>query len=76
MHLPLGQGIRYDTAYENLASNQGVLDFDGAFSLLQNVAQPDTQWSVVYGVSDGEIRVVMGKAYDQVHVFKLDMKGR
>ncbi len=34
---------------------------------LEDVAQPSTQWSVVYWVSFGEFWVVMGESTTQVH---------
>jgi len=40
---------------------------DQAMALLENVAQPSTQWSVVYRVSVGEIWVVMGGEYGKIH---------
>ena len=67
-----GQCRRYDLVAEELDAVQGVLDFDGAFGILEKVAQAETQWSVVYNQTSGEIRVVMGKQYDRVHVFQLD----
>jgi hypothetical protein len=50
-----------------------MLDADAALDLLARVAQPHTQWSVVYGLDSGEIRVVMGQAYERVHTFFLEM---
>jgi len=31
-------------------------------------------WSVVYGLTTGEIKVVMGQKYNQPYVDKLEMK--
>jgi hypothetical protein len=42
-----------------------------ALTLLQDVSQPNTQWSIVYGISAGEILVSMGREYNQVHTFHL-----
>jgi hypothetical protein len=39
--------------------------------LLAEVSQPNTQWSVVYAMSDVDVRVVMGRKYDKLHVFQL-----
>jgi len=33
-----------------------------------------TQWSVVYNMKSGEISIAMGRNYDNVHHFKLEMK--
>jgi hypothetical protein len=38
---------------------------------LAAVAQESTQWSIVYDLSAGEVQVVMGRGYDQVHRFRL-----
>jgi hypothetical protein len=37
------------------------------------VAQTETatQWSVVYGMSTGQVEVVMGRRYDRVHTFQI-----
>ena len=45
-----------------------------ALDLLQAVAQTEsaTQWSVVYGMSTGQVDVVMGRGYSQVHMFRLE----
>jgi len=71
---PAGQCERYDAITEELESSGGDLDFDGALRLLERVAQPHTQWSLVYGITSGEIRVVMGQAYGRVHTFSLEMR--
>lgn len=70
---PDGQSIRYDLVSEALESSAGRMDFDAAFELLELVSQPDTQWSVVYSTNTGEIRVVMGRTFEQVYTFELPM---
>jgi len=72
---PAGQCERYDAIAKKLASSEGDLDIDGALGLLGQVAQPHTQWSVVYGMASGEIRVVMGQAYERAYASSLDMQG-
>jgi hypothetical protein len=71
---PDGRCARYDTITEELESNGGDLDADAALGLLERVAQPHTQWSLVYGITSGDIHVVMGRAYGQVHAFSLEMR--
>jgi hypothetical protein len=71
---PAGQCQRYDAITEELELSGGDLDFGGAVRLLERVAQPHTQWSLVYGITSGEIRVVMGQAYERVHTFSLEMR--
>jgi hypothetical protein len=39
--------------------------------LLEQVSQPSTQWPVVYEMSQGQVHVSMGRAYDAVHTFEL-----
>jgi hypothetical protein len=71
---PVNQCHRYDAITEELEANGGALDFDGALRLLGRVAQPHTQWSLVYSMASGEIRVVMGQAYERVYTFSLEMR--
>ena len=70
---PEGQCRRYDTIAAELEAGRGYLDVDAAMRLLATVAQSHTQWSVVYNASSGELQVVMGKDFDRVHSFSLDM---
>ena len=42
--------------------------------LLSDVSQPTTQWSVVYGLSTGEIVVTLGREYSRTHTFQIDLK--
>ena len=71
---------RYDRIGARLAETGGRLSMGDALDLLSGVAQPEsaypTQWSVVYGLSTGEVRVVMGSAYEDVHTFQLDMTAK
>ena len=41
---------------------------------LEQVKQGHTVWSIVYGLGTGHVRVAMGKDYDHVHRFQLEMK--
>ncbi len=70
---PQGQCSRYDTIAAELEATQGDLDVDGALQLLATVAQGHTQWSVVYNASSGQLKVVMGKDFDRVYPFSLEM---
>ena len=58
---------RYRAIEEKLTDLKGKISPDQAMDLLADVAQPSTQWSVVYRVSAGEIWVVMGGEYNRVH---------
>ena len=54
-----GSCWRYDLILEQLREGNGQLNPGQALNLLGEVAQESTQWSVVYGISAGEVRVVM-----------------
>jgi hypothetical protein len=69
-----GQCHRYDTLVRRLTNAGGALNPRAALDLLQAVAQTEsaTQWSVVYDMSTGQVDVVMGRRYSQVHAFRLE----
>jgi len=74
---PAGQCWRYDRVNERLAETGGRLATSDALSLLAEVSQDHTQWSVVYGMASGDVSVVMGRDYTgQVYDFHLDQSGR
>lgn len=62
---------RYNLAYERLAQANGILSAADAMSLLADVSQPITVWSVVYDLDGGAIDVALGRRYEQVHSFHL-----
>ena len=66
-----GQCWRYDRIHQRLNKTQGRLTTGQALDLLREVAQDITQWSVVYGMSAGDVTVAMGRRYDQAGVFQL-----
>ena len=46
-------------------------------TLLKNISQKDfTVWSVVYGQSTGKILLAMGRNYDNIYEFSLQMKDK
>ena len=63
---------RYATLDDRLSETKGQLTSQDAVDLLGGVAQESTQWSIVYGISTGDVRVAMGLDYDDVHTFHLD----
>lgn len=72
--MPEGAGSdcwRYNTAYEALQGANGNLSPQGAMALLQSVSQSNTIWSLVYGLSSGDVQVAMNRKYDQLHAFRL-----
>lgn len=66
-----GQCWRYDNLTTRLEETGGRLLPNHAMNLLESVAQPNTQWSVVYEIRHGKVSVVMGQQYEQVHQFDL-----
>jgi hypothetical protein len=70
-----GECWRYDEISQRLTEAEGRLTVQGAMDLLADVAQGSTQWSVVYGMSSGDVNVTMGQKYDNVHTFHLGLAG-
>jgi choloylglycine hydrolase len=70
---PAGHCPRYDKIDQRLSTAGGRLDAEEALRLLRNVSQPNTQWSIVYGLSTGEIVVTLGRAYNRTHTFQLNL---
>ncbi len=66
-----GDCWRYDKIAARLMLADGRLSTPDALALLSDVSQSSTQWSVVYGISTGEISIVMGRNYDKVYPFRL-----
>jgi len=68
----LGRRDRYDPLFATLAATNVSLDPNTSLGALAEASQEgSTQWSIVYGLSDGTVRVAMGRHYDQVHSFAL-----
>ena len=70
------QDRRYSTAATWLRAADGRLDPGEAMRLLEHVEQISTQWSIVYDMTTGEIRLVMAEAYYHVYVYHLPMQAR
>lgn len=66
-----GMCWRYDRLSERLAQAKGRLDGQAAMALLRDVSQANTQWSIVYGLTSGEVHVAMGREYGSPRVFHL-----
>ena len=60
---------RYDEIEEKLVETEGRLPKAEALELLSAVSQPNTQWSVVYGMQDGDVLVAMGRNYEKPYTF-------
>ena len=72
---PEGLCDRHDRMSERLSESGGELPAQEAMVLLAEVAQGNTQWSVVYGMSSGDVGVVMGRRYDEPYTFHLHSGG-
>lgn len=68
-----GRCHRYDIIASSLGNLEGGFTQDQALNLLAEVSQENTQWSIVYDLSDGEIRIVMGHRYDWTVFATLDL---
>lgn len=68
---PRGQCWRHDHLTDALEDAEGRLSPTAAMDLLAGVAQSNTQWSVVYEMSNGELAVAMGQNYDEIYRFQL-----
>ncbi len=67
-----GQCPRYDKIDQQLSTTEGTLNAHEAMTLLDDVSQGNTQWSIVYGLSTGAVTVTLGRQYDQTYTFYLD----
>lgn len=68
-----GECWRYDWLSDELTATSGQLTAAGALTLLSQVAQGETQWSVVYGLSTGTVTIAMHQQYEQAHTFTLPL---
>jgi choloylglycine hydrolase len=70
-----GRCSRYDVIRQELARTQGKMTSAEAMTLLSTVAQPHTQWSVVYGMGSLQVEVAMGQRYEAAHTFDISAGG-
>ncbi|MBN1563233.1 MAG: linear amide C-N hydrolase [Anaerolineae bacterium] len=61
---------RYAEISAQLTASAGIITPDAALTLLSEVAQSNTQWSVVYSMGTGEVYVAMNRQYNQVYSFR------
>ena len=62
---------RYKKVWDTLEDQTNTLSSLNALSLLKDVSQSNTIWSVVYDTSSLDFLVVMGRKYDRIHEFSL-----
>lgn len=81
--LNIGEGFtefeRYDAVEKELVDNNGVLNEDDAISLLARVGVRDgevdkLQWSVVYNLTTGVVRLFIHRDTDNITATKLEMR--
>lgn len=71
-----GECWRYDKISQRLTEAEGQHTVQDAMDLLAGVSQEGTQWSVVYGMSTGDVSVTMGRQYDTLHTFPLSLASK
>ena len=70
---PQGHCWRYDRINRRLQKLEGRISSEVAFDLLAEVAQENTQWSILYHMTGGDLEVVMGRGYSEtIHRFHLE----
>lgn len=68
---------RYNLVEKRLKELDGKASSTDAIRLLADVSQDNTQWSIVYHLTTGELNVVMGRDYSgTVHTFQLEQSVR
>jgi hypothetical protein len=67
-----GQCSRYDKISDEMTRVDGNLSAESGVNLLSDVSQINTQWSILYHMSSGEIDVVMGRQFDHPYTFHLN----
>jgi hypothetical protein len=70
-----GRCPRYDRISQRLTEAEGQLATQDAMDLLAQVSQVGTQWSILYGISSGDVNVTIGRQYEALHTFHLDFAG-
>lgn len=68
---PDGRCTRYDALAQQLVKAQGKMTVDSAVDLLSNVAQQNTQWSVVYEASTHTVNIAMGRHFKNIQTFTI-----
>ncbi|UCC64412.1 MAG: hypothetical protein JSV36_04970 [Anaerolineae bacterium] len=66
---------RHDKIHGQLTETGGRVATQDAMDLLGQVSQEVTQWSVLYGMSTGQVSVAMGRQYEDVHTSHLKRAG-
>lgn len=64
---------RYNRLDTMLTEATGQASFSEAMTMLADVAQHHTRWSIVYGIKSGAVWLATSKRYETVHEFQLAM---
>jgi hypothetical protein len=64
---------RYHILSAELTESNGELDEGSAMQLLSDVRQEYTQWSSLYDMTSGDIRIAVGQNYSTSYTFHLDL---
>lgn len=75
-HPENGNYWRYNKISTQLTETNGRVNPNAAMQLLADVAQNNTQWSVIYQMNNGTIIVAMGQQYQDMYQFQLDLVSR
>lgn len=62
---------RYGMITDRLEENGGKISPQEGMTLLEDVAQENTQWSVIYRINAGEVWISMGRDYSEIHQFTI-----
>lgn len=65
---------RYNKAMNVLEEKNGKITDIEAMELLEDISQGSTQWSIVYNMTTGDIKVAMGREYSDIKEYKIEMK--
>lgn len=65
---------RYNLVYKALQKAAGHVSQQEAMALLKEASQQNTMWSTVYNITSGDVLVAVGRQYDHIKSFKLEMR--
>jgi hypothetical protein len=65
---------RYNHAHQALSEADGNISQEEAMAVLKSVSNSHTIWSAVYDMTTGDVQLAMGRHYDQIHTFALEME--
>jgi hypothetical protein len=67
-----GHCWRYDRINRRLQKLEGRISAGDAMQLLNEVSQENTQWSILYHITSGDLEIIMGRRYSEPsHTFHL-----